>query len=140
MHEQFVEPSKKYADIIVPEGGYRPFRLRTGANMRMAKEMPSPTDVSSIYVCGDREYSGLKHVAFVRDGAKFPSQRPFFLGSRFLKETMPLKGSGCMVCDVSSGDTFDCRADAPDQIFGCVDANVFFVWTLVVGKAASVVG
>ena len=21
MHEQFVEPSKKYADIIVPEGG-----------------------------------------------------------------------------------------------------------------------
>ena len=22
MHEQFVEPSKKYADIIVPEGGY----------------------------------------------------------------------------------------------------------------------
>jgi hypothetical protein len=103
---------------IVPEGGYRPFRLRTGANLRMAKEMPSPTDVSSIYICGGREYSGLKHVAFVRDGAKFPSQRPFFLGSRFLKETMPLKGSGCMVRDVSSGDTFDCRADAPDQIFG----------------------
>ena len=22
MHEQFVEPSKKYADIIIPEGGY----------------------------------------------------------------------------------------------------------------------
>ena len=22
MHEQFVEPSKKYADIIVPEGGF----------------------------------------------------------------------------------------------------------------------
>ena len=22
MHEEFVEPSKKYADIIVPEGGY----------------------------------------------------------------------------------------------------------------------
>ena len=22
MHEQFVEPSKKYADVIIPEGGY----------------------------------------------------------------------------------------------------------------------
>ena len=22
MHEQFVEPSKKYADIIIPEGGH----------------------------------------------------------------------------------------------------------------------
>ena len=22
MHEQFVEPSKKYADLIIPEGGY----------------------------------------------------------------------------------------------------------------------
>ncbi|HDN59653.1 MAG TPA: uridine kinase, partial [Candidatus Marinimicrobia bacterium] len=22
MHEQFVEPTKKYADIIIPEGGY----------------------------------------------------------------------------------------------------------------------
>jgi uridine kinase len=22
MHEQFVEPSKKFADIIVPEGGF----------------------------------------------------------------------------------------------------------------------
>ena len=22
MHEQFVEPSKKYADIIIPEGGF----------------------------------------------------------------------------------------------------------------------
>ena len=22
MHEQFVEPSKKFADLIIPEGGY----------------------------------------------------------------------------------------------------------------------
>ena len=22
MHEQFVDPSKKYADIIIPEGGF----------------------------------------------------------------------------------------------------------------------
>ena len=22
MHEQFVEPSRKYADVIIPEGGY----------------------------------------------------------------------------------------------------------------------
>ena len=22
MHEQFVEPSKRYADIIIPEGGF----------------------------------------------------------------------------------------------------------------------
>ena len=27
MHEQFVEPSKKYADIIVPEGGYNAVAL-----------------------------------------------------------------------------------------------------------------
>ena len=27
MHEQFVEPSKKYADIIVPEGGQNPVAL-----------------------------------------------------------------------------------------------------------------
>lgn len=27
MHEQFVEPSKKYADIIVPEGGYNQVAL-----------------------------------------------------------------------------------------------------------------
>ena len=27
MHEQFVEPSKKYADIIVPEGGYNKVAL-----------------------------------------------------------------------------------------------------------------
>ena len=27
MHEQFVEPSKKYADIIVPEGGYNTVAL-----------------------------------------------------------------------------------------------------------------
>ena len=29
MHEQFVEPSKKYADIIVPEGGYNHVALNT---------------------------------------------------------------------------------------------------------------
>lgn len=28
MHEQFVEPSKKYADIIVPEGGYNKVALQ----------------------------------------------------------------------------------------------------------------
>ena len=27
MHEQFVEPSKKHADIIVPEGGYNTVAL-----------------------------------------------------------------------------------------------------------------
>ena len=27
MHEQFVEPSKKYADIIVPKGGYNQVAL-----------------------------------------------------------------------------------------------------------------
>ena len=27
MHEQFVEPSKKYADIIIPEGGYNSVAL-----------------------------------------------------------------------------------------------------------------
>jgi len=27
MHEQFVEPSKKYADIIVPEGGFNTVAL-----------------------------------------------------------------------------------------------------------------
>lgn len=27
MHEQFIEPSKKFADIIVPEGGYNEFAL-----------------------------------------------------------------------------------------------------------------
>ena len=31
MHEQFVEPSKKYADIIVPEGGYNHVALNTVA-------------------------------------------------------------------------------------------------------------
>ena len=33
MHEQFVEPSKKYADIIVPEGGYN----RVALNMMVEK-------------------------------------------------------------------------------------------------------
>lgn len=28
MHEQFVEPSKKYADVIVPEGGYNTVALQ----------------------------------------------------------------------------------------------------------------
>lgn len=28
MHEQFVEPSKKYADIIIPEGGYNKVALQ----------------------------------------------------------------------------------------------------------------
>jgi uridine kinase len=28
MHEQFVEPSKKYADIIIPEGGYNSVALQ----------------------------------------------------------------------------------------------------------------
>ena len=27
MHEQFVEPSKKYADIIIPEGGFNTVAL-----------------------------------------------------------------------------------------------------------------
>ena len=27
MHEEFVEPSKRYADIIVPEGGYNAVAL-----------------------------------------------------------------------------------------------------------------
>ena len=27
MHEQFVEPSKKFADIIIPEGGYNQVAL-----------------------------------------------------------------------------------------------------------------
>jgi uridine kinase len=27
MHLQFVEPSKKYADIIVPEGGFNPIAI-----------------------------------------------------------------------------------------------------------------
>ena len=27
MHEQFVEPTKKYADIIIPEGGKNPVAI-----------------------------------------------------------------------------------------------------------------
>ena len=27
MHEAYVEPSKKYADIIIPEGGHNPVAL-----------------------------------------------------------------------------------------------------------------
>ncbi|HHY09261.1 MAG TPA: uridine kinase, partial [Firmicutes bacterium] len=29
MHEAFVEPSKKYADLIVPEGGFNTVALET---------------------------------------------------------------------------------------------------------------
>ena len=29
MHEQFVEPTKKYADIIIPEGGKNPVAIDT---------------------------------------------------------------------------------------------------------------
>ena len=28
MHEQFVEPSKRYADLIIPEGGHNKVAMR----------------------------------------------------------------------------------------------------------------
>jgi uridine kinase len=28
MHEEFVEPSKKYADVIIPEGGFNSVALQ----------------------------------------------------------------------------------------------------------------
>ena len=33
MHEAYVEPSKKYADLIVPEGGFNTVALETVAAM-----------------------------------------------------------------------------------------------------------
>ncbi|HPF57077.1 MAG TPA: uridine kinase, partial [Clostridiales bacterium] len=38
MHEAFVEPSKRYADIIVPEGGYNSVALEMIVN-RIAKHL-----------------------------------------------------------------------------------------------------
>jgi uridine kinase len=47
MHEQFVEPSKRYADVIIPEGGYNEVgidlisgKIRTQLQMELAKQNP----------------------------------------------------------------------------------------------------
>ncbi len=33
MHEQFIEPSKKYADIIIPQGGHNQVAIKVLASM-----------------------------------------------------------------------------------------------------------
>ena len=43
MHEQFVEPSKKYADVIIPEGGHNKVAMdmvleRINAHLKDKKE------------------------------------------------------------------------------------------------------
>ena len=48
MHEQFVEPSKRYADIIIPEGGHNPVALemlmeRIRAHMAQSEGSSSPS-------------------------------------------------------------------------------------------------
>ena len=46
MHEAFVEPSKRYADIIVPEGGKNPVALemiiqRINSHLKKNEGVPS---------------------------------------------------------------------------------------------------
>ena len=48
MHEQFVDPSKRYADIIIPEGGHNPVALemlmeRIRAHMAQSEGSSSPS-------------------------------------------------------------------------------------------------
>ena len=124
------EPRIDVSVEVVPEGGYRLFRLRTGVNLKMAREMPSPTDVVSAYRCGAELDSGLKHVAFVREGAKFPDGNAFFVG-KYAKAQHPLAGGECMVEDLSDGSKFLCRAKSPDEIFGWrerTSASVEFIF------------
>jgi uridine kinase len=47
MHQQFVEPSKRHADVIIPEGGYNEVgidlisgKIRTQLQMELAKQNP----------------------------------------------------------------------------------------------------
>lgn len=123
-------PGFDVAVEVVPEGGYRMFRLRTGVNCRFAAEMPSLTDVASVYRCGTETDSGLKHVAFVREGARFPDGKPFLV-ERYVKNPLPLAAETCTVESVADACTFSCRADGPDEIFGWRDrksASVEFIF------------
>ena len=110
-------PSIDIAVEVVPDGGYRPFRMRTGANILFSKEMPSPTDVASIYICDGKEYAGTKHIVFARKDAKFPSDKPFFVG-RYTKEANEISSSKCSVKSVSDGSIFECTVSSVDEIFG----------------------
>lgn len=125
------EPEVKVSVEVVPEGGYRMFRLRTGANLHLSALPATPSDPASVYACGGVKDTGLKHIAFVREGARFPGGEPFFVG-RYAKAALPLEGNVCRVGDVLDRSGFICAAaDPPDEIFGWRDrgtASVEFIF------------
>ena len=76
MHEQFVEPSKRYADLIVPEGGKNAVALdmiiqRVKSHMEQEWAVP-PFGGTAPCLRGKRGGSGLRH----KDAGAAPPLRP----------------------------------------------------------------
>ena len=101
---------------IVPEGGYRPFRLRTVNNFVMPQKTNPNAAVSEIKV-GQVSDQDRKHLSCVRAGARFPNGKSFFETSKYRPVIHPLQADLFAVRPIGGTDWIQLTAPKVDQLF-----------------------
>lgn len=123
------EPVVRCRIEIVPQGGYRPFRLRTVANFLLPGDPNREGPVSEVTV-GPVIDRGLSHASFVREGAVFPDGKPFFSG-KYIREFQPLRDDLYRLHPVGTDYCFELTAHNVDQLFVWRErrsATMEFIW------------
>ena len=100
---------------VEPRSGYRNFRLRTVNDFIMPEKINPNAPVSEISA-GNITDRNLFHIGFVRNGAKFPDNKPYFAG-RYMKKQYPLTTETFSVAPIDAGYRFDASAKNLDQVF-----------------------
>ena len=101
---------------IVPQGGYRPFRLRTVNNFVMPGKRNPNAPVSEVIV-GKVKDKNTCHISFVRSGAKFADGKPYFDGKRGAKKFYPLENDTFSIRSVDGKPEVSITAQKVDQLF-----------------------
>ena len=101
---------------IVPQGGYRPFRLRTVNNFVMQKKSNPNAPVSEVSV-GKVSDKNTFHISFVRPGAKFADGKPYFDGKRGAQKVYPLDKDTFAIRSINAKEQIEINAKQVDQLF-----------------------
>ena len=110
------EPKIKAYIEIVPDGGYRPFRLRTVNNFIMPRPAVPEEPTSEILVGGISDKS-TRHLSFIRKGAKFPGGKPFLVQKWQKMNSYPLQGDIFAIRPIGGKTRILLSAPNVDQLF-----------------------
>ncbi|MFA9478766.1 hypothetical protein ACERK3_10705 [Phycisphaerales bacterium AB-hyl4] len=103
---------------VIPEGGFRMFRLRAVTLLTIGDDVDDHRTVPERmeYQVGDMIDTSSSHVSFVRDDAKWPNDEPFL--SEYVDEHHELTGRRFIARDRVADASITLEADGVDQVFG----------------------